>query len=202
MDNTLSMEETQLSPEQEQRQIKEKVSKPLLWIAMVSMVMLFGAFTSAYWVRRGAGNWLDFELPQMFYISTAVIIISSVTMNWTLSAARKNDFKSIKIGSLLTLLLGIAFVVCQFQAWSVLVDQKVFFAGNQSNAAGSFLYVLTGLHLAHLAFGLVALLVVWIKSILHKYNSENLLGIRLCAIFWHFLDVLWIFLFLFLLFVR
>ncbi len=201
MDNTLSME-TQLSPEQEQRQIKEKVSKPLLWIAMVSMVMLFGAFTSAYWVRRGAGNWLDFELPQMFYISTAVIIISSVTMNWTLSAARKNDFKSIKMGSLLTLLLGIAFVLCQFQAWSVLVDQKVFFAGNQSNAAGSFLYVLTGLHLAHLAFGLVALLVVWIKSILHKYNSENLLGIKLCAIFWHFLDVLWIYLFLFLLFAR
>ena len=194
--------ETQLSPEQEQRQIKEKVSKPLLWIAMVSMVMLFGAFTSAYWVRRGAGNWLDFELPQMFYISTAVIIISSVTMNWTLSAARKNDFKSIKMGSLLTLLLGIAFVLCQFQAWSVLVDQKVFFAGNQSNAAGSFLYVLTGLHLAHLAFGLVALLVVWIKSILHKYNSENLLGIKLCAIFWHFLDVLWIYLFLFLLFAR
>ena len=201
MDNTLSME-TQLSREQEQRQIKEKVAKPLLWIAMVSMVMLFGAFTSAYWVRRGAGNWLNFELPQMFYISTAVIIISSVTMNWTLSAARKNDFKSIKIGSLLTLLLGIAFVVCQFQAWSVLVDQKVFFAGNQSNAAGSFLYVLTGLHLAHLAFGLVALLVVWIKSILHKYNSENLLGIKLCAIFWHFLDVLWIYLFLFLLFAR
>lgn len=201
MDNTVSME-TQLSPEQEQRQIREKVAKPLLWIAMVSMVMLFGAFTSAYWVRRGAGNWLDFDLPQMFYISTAVIIISSVTMNWTLSAARKNDFKSIKIGSLLTLLLGIAFVVCQFQAWGVLVDQKVFFAGNQSNAAGSFLYVLTGLHLAHLAFGLVALLVVWIKSILHKYNSENLLGIRLCAIFWHFLDVLWIYLFLFLLFAR
>src|SRR3989344_594470 len=109
MDNTLSME-TQLSPEQEQRQIREKVAKPLLWIAMVSMVMLFGAFTSAYWVRRGAGNWLDFDLPQMFYISTAVIIISSVTMNWTLSAARKNDYKSIKIGSLLTLLLGITFV--------------------------------------------------------------------------------------------
>ena len=194
--------ETPLTPAQEQRQIREKVAKPLLWIAMVSMVMLFGAFTSAYWVRRGAGNWLDFDLPQMFYISTAVIIISSVTMNWTLSAARKNDYKSIKIGSLLTLLLGITFVICQFQAWGVLVDQKVFFAGNQSNAAGSFLYVLTGLHLAHLAFGLMALLVVWIKSILQRYNSENLLGIRLCAIFWHFLDVLWIYLFLFLLFAR
>lgn len=201
MDNTLSME-TQLSPEQEQRQTREKVSKPLLWIAMVSMMMLFGAFTSAYWVRRGKGDWLDFDLPQLFYISTAVIIISSVTMNWTLASARKNDYKGMKIASLLTLLLGIAFVICQFMAWDVLVDQKVFFAGNQSNAAGSFLYVLTGLHLAHLAFGLVALLVVWIKSILQKYNSENLLGIRLCAIFWHFLDVLWIYLFLFLLFAR
>lgn len=201
MDNTLSME-TQLSPEQEQRQVKEKVSKPLLWIAMVSMMMLFGAFTSAYWVRRGKGDWLDFDLPQLFYISTAVIIISSVTMNWTLASAKKNDYKGMKIASLLTLLLGIAFVICQFMAWGVLVDQKVFFAGNQSNAAGSFLYVLTGLHLAHLAFGLIALLVVWIKSILHKYNSENLLGIRLCAIFWHFLDVLWIYLFLFLLFAR
>ncbi len=194
--------ETQHSPEQEQRQTREKVAKPLLWIAMVSMVMLFGAFTSAYWVRRGAGNWLDFDLPQMFYISTAMIIISSVTMNWTLSAARKNDFKSMKIASLLTLLLGIGFVISQFMAWDVLVGQKVFFAGNQSNASGSFLYVLTGLHLAHLAFGLVALFVVWIKSILQKYNSENLLGIRLCAIFWHFLDVLWIYLFLFLLFAR
>lgn len=201
MDNTISME-TQHSPEQEQRQTREKVAKPLLWIAMVSMVMLFGAFTSAYWVRRGAGNWLDFDLPQMFYISTAMIIISSVTMNWTLSAARKNDFKSMKIASLLTLLLGIGFVISQFMAWDVLVGQKVFFAGNQSNASGSFLYVLTGLHLAHLAFGLVALFVVWIKSILQKYNSENLLGIRLCAIFWHFLDVLWIYLFLFLLFAR
>lgn len=201
MDNTVSME-TQLSPEQEQRQTREKVAKPLLWIAMVSMVMLFGAFTSAYIVSRGKGDWLPFELPQMFYISTAVIIISSVTMNWVLSAAKKNDYKSMKIASFITLLLGIAFIVFQVLGWGALVDHKVFFAGNQSNAAGSFLYVLTGLHLAHLVFGLGALFVVWIKSILHKYNSENLLGIKLCAIFWHFLDVLWVFLFLFLLFLR
>ena len=95
-----------------------------------------------------------------------------------------------------------AFVICQFQAWGQLVEQSVFFAGKSSSVSGSYLYVLTGLHLAHLAFGLSALLVVWVKSIMQKYNSENLLGIRLCAVFWHFLDVLWIFLFLFLLFVR
>ncbi len=201
MDNTISME-TPLSAANEQRQIREKVAIPLLWVAMVSMVMLFGACTSAYIVSRGAGKWIHFELPQLFYVSTAVLIISSVTMNWTLSSARKNDFKGMKISSLITLLLGFTFVICQFQAWGVLVDQKVFFAGSDSNAGGSFMYILTGLHLAHLVFGIGAVMVVWIKSRLQRYNSENLLGIRLCAIFWHFLDALWIFLFLFLLFVR
>lgn len=174
----------------------------MLWLAMGSMVMIFGSLTSAYYVRRESGNWMHFELPQMFYISTAVIIISSVTMNWVLSVAKKNDFKNIKLASWITLVLGMVFVITQFQAWSVLVDQKVFFAGKQSNASGSFLYALTGLHLAHLAGGIIALTVVAIKALKEKYNSENLLGIKLCAIFWHFLDGLWIFLFLFLLFVR
>ncbi len=191
-----------LTPAQEQRQIREKVAIPLLWIAMIAMVMLFAAFTSAYIVSRGQNNWIHFELPQLFYISTAIIIISSVTMNWALSSAKKNDYRGMKMASLITLLLGLSFVFCQFKAWGALVDQKVFFAGNDSNAAGSFLYVLTGAHLAHLVFGLGAVFVVWIKSRLQKYNSENLLGIRLCAIFWHFLDVLWVFLFLFLLFLR
>ena len=191
-----------VSVSQEKRINTSKAAIPLLWVSIVAMVMIFGSLTSGYIVSRGKSNWLHFELPQLFYVSTAVILMSSVTMNWTLSAARKNNLKNIKIGSLLTLLLGLAFVACQFKAWGYLVDQKIFFAGQTSSGSGSYLYVLTGLHLAHLAFGLIALLVVWVKSLLHRYNSENLLGIRLCAIFWHFLDVLWIFLFLFLLFVR
>jgi cytochrome c oxidase subunit 3 len=150
----------------------------------------------------GKGDWLQFELPQLFYVSTAAIIISSVTMNWVASAAKKNDYKSMKIASLLTLVLGLAFVLFQFQAWGALVEQKVFFAGKYSNASGSFLYALTGLHLLHLAGGILALIVVWIKTLGQKYNAENMLGIKLCAIFWHFLDALWIYLFLFLLFQR
>jgi cytochrome c oxidase subunit 3 len=187
---------------EEKRATREKVAKPLLWIGMISMVMVFAALTSAYVVRMEKGDWMRFELPQMFYISTAVIMLSSVTMNWTLSSAKKNDFKNIKRAALLTLLLGIVFVVFQFKAWGVLVEQKVFFAGKYSNASGSFLYALTGLHMAHLAGGIISILVVWIKSLGQRYNSGDLLGIRLCAIFWHFLDLLWIYLFLFLLFVR
>jgi cytochrome c oxidase subunit 3 len=123
-------------------------------------------------------------------------------MNWVLSSSKKNAYKNIKLAAIITLLLGVAFIICQFKAWSVLVDQKIFFAGKYSNASGSFLYALTGLHLAHLFFGVIALIVVFIKASFEKYNSENFLGIKLCAIFWHFLDLLWIYLFLFLLFVR
>jgi cytochrome c oxidase subunit 3 len=195
------MEET-MSIQEEKKITREKVAKPLLYISMVGMLMIFASLTSAYIVRQKKGDWLSFELPQMFYISTAIIIISSVSMNWVLSAAKKNDFKNVKLAALITLILGLAFVYTQFQAWGALVDQKVFFAGKYSNASGSFLYVLTGLHLAHLFGGIIAIFVVWIKSTQQKYNSENLLGIRLCAIFWHFLDLLWIYLFVFLLFQR
>jgi cytochrome c oxidase subunit 3 len=187
---------------EEQKITRNKVAIPLLWLSIVAMIMIFASMTSAYVVSRGKGGWLHFELPQLFYVSTAIILMSSVTMNWTLASARKNDFKNVKIAALLTLLLGIAFIICQFKAWGQLVDQKVFFAGKSSSGSGSYLYALTGLHLAHLIFGFFALLVVWVKSIGQRYDSENLLGIRLCAIFWHFLDVLWIYLFLFLLFVR
>lgn len=193
---------TAMEVENNELQIKARAKKSLLWIAMVSMVMIFASLTSAYIVRKEKGDWLQFDLPQLFYISTAIILLSSVTMNWVLSAAKKNNYKNIKLAALLTLLLGLAFIVCQFLAWGTLVDQRVVFAGMYSNASGSFLYVLTGLHLAHLAGGIIALFVVWIKSIQQKYNSENLLGIRLCAIFWHFLDALWIYLFLFLIIQR
>ena len=192
--NTITLEE--------KKEIREKSAKPLLWLGMVSMAMIFAGLTSAYVVRQGKGDWLKFELPQLFYISTAIIIISSVTMNWVLSSAKNNNYKNVKLASLITLILGFAFVICQFKAWGTLVDQKVFFAGKYSNAAGSYLYILTGLHLLHLIGGILALLLVWVKSLKNKYTSENLLGIKLCAIFWHFLDVLWIYLFLVLLFFR
>ncbi len=187
---------------EEKRETREKVAKPLLWIGMISMSMVFAGLTSAYVVRQGKGDWLQFDLPRMFYISTAFILLSSVTMNWVLASAKKNDYKKVRLAAMLTLVLGFAFVVSQVNGWATLYEQKVYFAGKFSNAAGSFLYMLTFLHLVHLAGGIISLSVVLVKSMGNKYNSENLLGIKLCAIFWHFLDILWIYLFLFLLFVR
>jgi cytochrome c oxidase subunit III len=187
---------------EEKRSIRQKSAKPLLWLSMVSMVMIFAALTSAYVIRHEKGDWMLFELPQLFYISTAVILMSSVSMNWAVSSAKKNNAKNVKLASLITLLLGVVFIICQFKAWGFLVEQKIVFAGKYANASGSFLYALTGLHLAHLVGGIIAVMVVWIKSLREIYHSENLLGIQLCAIFWHFLDALWIYLFLFLLFYR
>jgi|SRR3954469_1471265 len=190
------------SEEEEKRVTREKVSKPMLWLGMVSMMMLFAGLSSAYVVSHASTKWLKFELPQLFYISTAIIILSSVTMNSALMAAKKDDTKGIKRFALMTLVLGVAFIICQFQAWDFLTKQGIFFTGKTSNPSGSYLYALTFLHMLHLVAGIIAVFVVWVNASRKKYNSGNLLGIQLCAIFWHFLDVLWVYLFLFLLFQR
>jgi len=178
--------------------IRHKTAKPLLWVGMVSIVMLFAGLTSAIIVRRAEANWMLFEFPQAFYISTILIIISSLTLIYAVISAKADNYAGIKTGLGLTLLLGIGFVFAQFTAYGELIDAGVFLAGAQSNPSGSFMYVLTGLHLAHLFGGIIVLIFVFVKSLLLKYNSENLLGLQLCSIYWHFLDVLWIYLFLFL----
>ena len=165
---------------------------------MVSMTMLFAGLTSAIIVRHAEGNWLHYELPRIFYLSTAILVLSSFTMLWAMISAKKDNFQNIKTALILTLLLGLGFVFCQFKAWGSLVEQGVFLVGNPS---GSFLYVLTGLHLAHLFGGLIVLSVVLYKAFKEQYNSQNKSGLELCSIYWHFLDVLWVYLFLFLIFI-
>lgn len=188
--------------EAEKVTIQAKTSKPLLYIAIASIVMLFAGFTSAYIVRQAEGNWLEFDLPNIFYVSTAIILLSSATMWYANFAAANNNFKGVTIGVAGTFVLGIAFAISQFEAWDALVESGIFFTGQSANASGSFLYILSGMHLAHLAGGLIALLIVLVNSMRNKYSSENKLGLELCSTYWHFLDVLWIYLLLFLLFIR
>lgn len=186
----------------EKHEVRSKTAKPVLWLAMVSMVMLFAGLTSAYIVRQGQGNWLSFELPFQFYVSTGLILLSSVTMSMAQKGIKNGDPVKLTRFLAVTLLLGIGFVISQFLGWGELFDQKVFFAGNQSNASGSFLYALTGLHLAHLFGGIIMLIVTLAKSASNRYSETNYIGVQLASIYWHFLDVLWIYLFLFLVFIR
>lgn len=182
--------------------IKERPTKMLLWIGLVSIGMMFAGLTSGYLVRRGTGTWLLFQIPFPFYISTAIILVSSITMNMALQAAKKGNLSGIRTGILLTWILGLAFGICQFIGYKALVDQKIFLVGTNSNASGSYLYILSLLHLGHLVGGLVALTIAYIKALRNKYSAQNYLGVKLCATYWHFLDALWVYLFVFMLLFR
>lgn len=192
---------TEYTPE-ELKEIKIRTKKMLLWVGIASIVMLFAALTSAIILRKAEGNWLQFQIPSIFYYSTAVIIISSITMILALNAAKSNNQQGIKIWLWTTLFLGVLFSLMQYLGWGELVKQGIYFAGSQSNPAGSFFYVLTGVHVLHLLGGIINLLIVIYKAQKGKYNSSEYLGIELVGIYWHFLDILWVYLLLFLIFIH
>jgi cytochrome c oxidase subunit 3 len=171
----------------------------LLWLMMVSITMIFAAYTSAYIVRREEGNWLEFDLPAGFLITTCIIVVSSATMQWAWFAARKDEVNQARIGLILTFLLGVAFLIGQWAMWGELVDNRIFFGGTDANPSGSFLYVLTGVHGFHLITGLIFLLVVLRKSFNYQVHSRQMLSIGNVTIYWHFLGALWLYLYLFLL---
>lgn len=184
----------------EEREHRQRTRKPLMIVGMVSIVMLFAGLTSAYIVRQADGNWLTFDLPSSFYISTVLLVASSATLWWAQKAVKKNDFTSVKLGMGLTLLLSLAFVISQFVAYGAMTEQGLFFV--KTNVSVSFLYIITFAHLLHLIGGIIALTVSWVKSMKELYTAENRLGLELTAMYWHFLDALWIYLLLFLLFIR
>lgn len=186
---------------EEKQSIKKRSYKPLLWVGIAGMTMLFAGLLSAYVVRHAQGNWLYFELPSLFYYSTTAIVLSSISMIWAMNAAKKNE-ATISLAVFIAFLLGVTFVILQFKSWAALVAQGIFFTGGESNASGSFLFVLSGMHLAHLAAGIIVLFVTWVMALKRKYNSENILGLELASIYWHFLTVLWVFLFAFLHYIR
>lgn len=174
----------------------------MLWISMASMAMVFAGLTSAYVVRRAEGDWMEFALPDSMYYATGILALSSITM---ILAQRAFKFGKSRMGSIYllgTFILGIGFLIAQYFGWDNLIGRGIYFTGEDFNAAGGFLYVLTFVHICHLIGGLIAVLVTWIKSLRGAYSAENMLGVELTGIFWHFLDILWIYLFLFLLFIR
>ena len=241
-------EQENIDPALDLKKARQRVAMPMLWIAQVSILMLFAGLTSAYIVTKADNFWVDFELPDMFYYSTAIILISSFPMVMAFRAVKTNEYKLVKAGLFCTMILGLCFVYCQYSGWGQLVSSGNFVVGNldalngeygvdysinyngqeilynegkyympsdigyeepiedsmfQSfNSASSFLYVLSGLHLAHLIGGVIALIVTLFGSVKEKYNSENFTGLKICATYWHFLGALWLYLFLFLIYIN
>ncbi len=183
-----------------EHKVKRGIHPPLfaLWAAMASIVMMFGSLTSAYIVRQAAGNWLEFRMPDIFFYSTITILISSVTLHtsyWAFRNGRKNLYRLFLP---VTLILGIAFVVMQYQGWQALYDIGVALDGNPG---GSFFYLISGVHAAHVVGGLFALIVaaIYAFTLPYNYTEKRRRRFQLVLHYWHFVDILWVYLFLFLL---
>ena len=170
-----------------------------LWLFIVTVIMIFAALTSAYIVRQADGNWLLFDLPDLFYITTLVILVSSGTLHWAYLAVKNDNLETAKLAIGITTMLGIVFLAGQILAWNELVANNIYLVGNPS---GSFVYIISGLHGLHIISGVVFLLVVLVALFRYKIHSRNLLRIEMCATYWHFLGGLWLYLFVFLLIYR
>ncbi len=180
----------------------EKAHRNLLMFGMFSVIMLFAGLTSAYIVSKGAlgAKWDVIILPNMFYISTIMISISSFFGFFAIKYCKSDNFTMLKRSLLFTILFGLIFAICQLLGWNNLVLEGKFLSGN--NVASSYLYVLTIAHLLHLFGGLIAVIIVFFRASNYKYNSQNYNGLNLAIRFWHFLAILWIYLVLFLVLVN
>ena len=160
---------------------------------------MFAGLTSAYIVSASRRDWVDFELPSEFYISTCIIVLSSLTLFLAKKSIKSENLKGATIMTIITFILGVVFVIMQFSGFDSLTDLNIYFTGQGSSVSASFVYLIVIAHLAHIVAGLIALLIITINMIKGKYSGENYLGFELGAIFWHFVDLLWIFLLSFLL---
>ncbi len=171
----------------------------LLVLLIFSIVMMFAAFTSGYIVRRDEGNWREFELPASLLINSILIALSSASMQWAYFSARKDEINHVKIGLIITLVLGLAFLAGQYRSFGDLVDGNTYFGGADANPSGSFVYVLMGVHAFHLVTGLIFLVVVLKRTLNYQVHSRAMLSIGNATLYWHFLGGLWLYLYLFLL---
>lgn len=185
---------------QEQGLIRTKTAKPLLWVALAGMTMIFASLTSAYVVRQADSDWLAFELPTVFYYSTAIIVLSSISLIFADISAKKDNQQGVRLGLLVTFILSLAFVVSQFEAWGQMMEQGMYFSG--SGISASFLYVLTLVHLLHVFGGNIMMLITTIKGFKGKYTAKDKLGIELASWYWHYLTGVWMFLLIFLLYIQ
>lgn len=185
----------------EEKNIRAK--KMMLWFGIGSLIMSFAGLTSAVIVSSKRPDWLkEFQLPDAFVISTIIIIVSSITFILAKRALKNNLRQTTTIWLLITLTLGITFIISQFIGFGQIVEWGYNFTGPTSNVTMSFIYVIAVAHIVHVVAGIISLITVIYNHLNQKYDVSNMLGLELSATFWHFVDGLWLFLFLFLYFYR
>jgi cytochrome c oxidase subunit 3 len=185
----------------EEKNIRAK--KMMLLFGIISLIMSFAGLTSAFIVSSSREDWLkDFQLPSAFTISLVLIIISSFTFIMAKRSMKADNRAMTSLYLIVTLILGVAFIVSQIYGFNQIIALGYNFTGPTSNVTMSYIYVIAFAHIVHVVAGLICLLVVIYNHFKQRYNSQNMLGLELAATFWHFIDILWIYLFLFLYFYR
>ncbi len=172
--------------------------KMYLYVGLGSIVMIFAGLTSAYIVKKSQANWLDFELPKVFFIATVVILLSSFTMQMAVKKTKEGLQNPYRSFLTITAILGVVFMILQYQGFMALQANNIALTGARSNSAASFLFVITLLHLLHVLGGVIAIFGVRFKSLSAKNNTEKTMPVELVSTYWHFVDILWIYLFVFL----
>ncbi len=191
------MENKETEYEFDQNRVNPK--KFALWLLIIAAIMLFAGLTSAYIVRMGEGNWYKFELPVQFLYSTLIIVLSSITMWMSYRAIKREDYAQLKMGLVATLILGLGFCYLQYLGWQALTSMGLFFADevHGDRVSASFIYALSGLHLVHILGGILFLMILTLRVFFTKDTSKLLLSSNMCNTYWHFVGVLWVYLYLF-----
>jgi cytochrome c oxidase subunit 3 len=176
-----------------------RAKKMMLWFGIISLIMSFAGWTSAFVVSSTRPDWLsDFQIPNAFVISTAVIVISSFTFLMAKRSLKNNQNQAVTVWLIATLVLGLVFIYNQFRGFQEIIDLGYNFTGPTSNVTMSYVYLIAIVHILHVVVGLICLLVVIYNHFKQKYNATDMLGFELAATFWHFVDILWVYLFFFL----
>ncbi|MFM1877834.1 MAG: hypothetical protein RLZZ241_700 [Bacteroidota bacterium] len=170
----------------------------MLWFGIVSLIMTFAGWTSAYIVSSSRADWMtDFKVPEAFWFSTVVIVLSSFTfwLGTRFIKASKSGLASAWL--LVTFALGVVFIYSQFQGYSQMIQLGYYFTGPTSNITLSYIFLISAVHILHLIAGIISLLVVLVNQLRGKYSADNMLGVELGLTFWNFVDILWVYLILF-----
>ena len=175
-----------------------------MWVGLASILMLFVALTSAYILRQTRGlsevnDWTPLDMPAALWFTTAALLISSLTIELARRALKRNDYERFRVWISSTTLLGIAFLAGQIIAWRQLASQGIYV---DTHPHSSFFYLLTSLHALHLLGGIIALAYVTVTGLRLRISQRRRTVVGVTALYWHFMDGLWVYLFLLLFFWR
>lgn len=176
--------------------------KFLMWTAIGSICMMFAGLTSAYIVKKSQDNVIDVSLPTIFLISTVVILLSSLTMHLAVKSIKAREMQRYRTLLIITAILGIVFASLQVYGFKNLDEHGIKLIGRNSNPGASFLLVIIGLHAVHILGGVIALIIMNLKIYFSKIKNYSIVPVEVMATYWHFVDILWIYLLIFLMFFR